>query len=842
MSSPSPTVAPSKLASIQIFVSRAGFFWRGGAVCLAVVFGISLVVATVLGDVYESESIVEFADAVSARASGGQPESQDERLVRVLLDAPVVERLARELGDPRLEGAALTAAVERTRRSIRVVPRGEHRFAIVFRAPSAAVSQRGSDWLAQVALRAIDVMSEVPSEDAPMRVKALEDRTKDLAAFVAEHPEVALNPPAGASSGGTEVQAPPPADSALVVLQQQRGRLEWRIAEAERKEAAGAGNPYDTTIDRAALQRELAQVRAAIAARQAVALRAGAEASAGNRSSSPATASSASGALKAEWLRLVQAVVDAQLQAPAKREGIAQGSSLRILQRASFPVRPLKPDKRLIGLLGLAAGVWTGIIWAFARVALGHDLRESLVEGDDGGAEGEPHEVNDAAEGERRSWPEKDTIVDAARPSDASQAGAPATVRDGGGWQLVGSPGVLSPPLGSRGLVKGRIPKELQSTEPGVVDVKRVLAQTGTVPNRGSSVNAAPMGDDGKRGEAAAAERNQLGPGAYAQRRDEAATPPVSPDPPRLDVHVSVNPPLANPMPAAIRATGVTQTFASPPAGMGYPPPRAWQASPQPPPAAVRPAAGSKPPAATPTFGLALRSKSPDDVFSLRDVPLGWSPDPAMMQTGSMNELLTLRDQLYQLSAGGCFIVGVTSGPDGTADKSCIAAQLASLLAGAGRARVLLIEANFDRPAVHSLMRVDMPFSQGFSEQMRKRMTPAPRRPWVLFRCAPNLHVLAEGLVRSPGLLSSVQFGEAIAELRGYYDVIVADGPIAESTIDTCAFDALMDGIVLVGAVGSSPSKLLEGASKWFGKKQLMAVISADASAEERIEFGAQTK
>jgi Mrp family chromosome partitioning ATPase len=207
-----------------------------------------------------------------------------------------------------------------------------------------------------------------------------------------------------------------------------------------------------------------------------------------------------------------------------------------------------------------------------------------------------------------------------------------------------------------------------------------------------------------------------------------------------------------------------------------------------------------------------------------------------------MNELLTLRDQLYKLAATGGFVVGVTSGPDGIKDKSCIAAQLASVVAGPGRARVLLVEANFDRPAVHRLMRIDMPFSQGFSEQMRRRMTAAPRKPWVIFRCAQNLHVLAEGLVRSPGLLSSVQFGEAIAELRGYYDVIVADGPVAESTIDTVAFDALMDGVVLVGAVGSSPKALLDDATKWFAHKQLMAVISADASAEERIEFGPQSK
>ena len=57
-------------------------------------------------------------------------------------------------------------------------------------------------------------------------------------------------------------------------------------------------------------------------------------------------------------------------------------------------------------------------------------------------------------------------------------------------------------------------------------------------------------------------------------------------------------------------------------------------------------------------------------------------------------------------------MVGVTSGPGAVADKSCVAAQLASVLAGPGKARVLLMEANFDRPSVHRLMRIDMPFSQ----------------------------------------------------------------------------------------------------------------------------------
>jgi Mrp family chromosome partitioning ATPase len=667
-------------------------------------------------------------------------------------------------------------------------------------------------------------------EEASTHVKALEERTRDLAAFVAEHPDVALSPsaaPAAPSGSGTKPAASasgakgagPPADSAMVVLQQQRATLEWRLADAEKKETGG-GNPYDSVTDRAALQRMIAQVRAAIAARQAVALRAGAESSAAasaGRTVPPLPKSPASTALQTEWQRLVEAVVDAQVQAPAKREGAAPSLGLRIVQRASLPTRPIKPDKKLIGLLGLAIGVWAGIIWAFARVLLKHDLRGVWAEDGD--------EVGDASppEGPREEpgWRVEQALDQTALQSDvAHQSTPPVTAKAGTNSETLGGQGIagLRPYAGGSrppGAGPSRIPKDLMATAPGVVDVSRVLAQTGIAPDRipphGVSIievarREEPVVSNPER------QANAARPGAYAFR-GEGSVPPQ---------------PNMSPM----RATGVTQTFVSPS-------PAARQASYA---AAPGPAHhGAPPPEQTPVYGLALRSKPPEDVFGLRDVPHGWSPDPSMLQSGSMKELLTLRDQLYRLAVNGCFIVGVTSARGATSDKSCVAAQLASVLAAPGKARVLLMEADFDRPAVHRLMHIDVPFSQGFSEQMRRRMTAGSRVPWTLVRCAPNLHVLAEGLVRSPGLLSSVQFGEALSELRAYYDVIVADGPIAGGTVDTCAFDALMDGIVVVGAVGSAPSKLLDEASKWFGRKQLMAVISADASAEQRIEFGSQT-
>jgi Mrp family chromosome partitioning ATPase len=797
MTSPSTRVAPKNLVSIQSFVSRAGFFWKGGAASLAIIFAASVAIAFAVGDVYESETVLEFVDGESPPDNSAQ--SPEVQVRSAVLDPATIEKVARATGPVGVEGPDLQAEVERVRDSVQVRVREDKKFLIAYRAETSAAAQRGSDWLAQAAMRYFEAKNDPFGEQASVQVKELEDKTRDLAAFVAEHPEVALNPPApaAAASASGAKPTPPPADSALLVLQQQRATLEWRLADAEKKEASG--NPYDSVTDRAGLQRMVAQVRAAIAARQAVTLRAAAESAGATADRGATPPPPESSALQAEWQRLVEAVIDAQVKAPSRREGAMPSVGLRIVQRASLPTRPIKPDRKLIALLGLAVGIWAGIIWAFARVVLKHDVGMSWddpgdVEGGDGYQD----------PGEERGWRvEHSPHQPMSNRENARNSAPPVTAKQGTIQEALGTeglaglrafPGGSSRPSGAGSF---RIPKDLMATAAGVVDVSRVLAQTGMAPNHMPQAYAASIVD--------------------APGRDEPPGPP-------------------HPAQSPARVTGVTQTFVSPIRHASQAPPAG-----QPPPqgaSAFRPQASQE---TAPNYGLALRSRPPEDVFSLRDVPLGWSPDPSMLQSGSMRELMTLRDQLYRLAVNGCFVVGVTSAGGAASDKSCVAAQLASVVAAPGKARVLLMEANFDHPAVHRFMHIDVPFSQGFSEQMRRRMTAAQRTPWVLCRCAPNLHVLAEGLVRSPGLLSSVQFSEALSELRPFYDVIVADGPLAQGTVDTCAFDALTDGIVIVGAVGSVPSELLEDAAKWFGRKQLMAVISADASAEQRIEIRSQT-
>jgi len=340
-------------------------------------------------------------------------------------------------------------------------------------------------------------------------------------------------------------------------------------------------------------------------------------------------------------------------------------------------------------------------------------------------------------------------------------------------------------------------------TQPGVVDVAKVLAQTGTAPpGSATDISARPV--------------VAVGDASASTSNDRSFA----------DAHRGARDPGARVRSAAARPTAITYSFASPD-----------PAHPRNPPAANGPAraetrvsgAASGAPARAPMgASLVVRSRPAEEVFSLRNVASGWGPHASVLRGESLNELRTIRDQIYRLAVNGCLVVGVASTPDAADAKARIAGQLAMLLAEPGRARVLFVEADFDKPAVHRMMRVDVPFSLGFSEQMRQRIKATTPTPWTLVRCLPNLHVAAEGLMRSPGLLSSAQFVEALSELRPYYDVIVAHGPVAGHGVDTQALDGMSDGMVMVGLKESTPSEVLDEAARLFTTKQMLAVVTID--------------
>lgn len=219
-------------------------------------------------------------------------------------------------------------------------------------------------------------------------------------------------------------------------------------------------------------------------------------------------------------------------------------------------------------------------------------------------------------------------------------------------------------------------------------------------------------------------------------------------------------------------------------------------------------------------------SSPPRSVENVFRTPIpAWSLTAEIAESAPLEELQELSHQICILALNECFVVGVSSGLEGEALKSRLAVQLAWTLAASQGVRVLLVEADFDEPAVGREMQMEVPPLMGFSQQIHRRTSSRFTEPWKVIRCADNLGVLAEGRVRTPGMLYSEQFSSALASLREQYDVIIAHGPIIGNTVNTRALDAVTDGIVLAVPLGSPIEEAQESSAAWLSDKELFAVV-----------------
>jgi hypothetical protein len=209
--------------------------------------------------------------------------------------------------------------------------------------------------------------------------------------------------------------------------------------------------------------------------------------------------------------------------------------------------------------------------------------------------------------------------------------------------------------------------------------------------------------------------------------------------------------------------------------------------------------------------------RAPRPSVVTHSVHSGWKLDPQLRFEARRQ----LADELFPLAVAGCFILGVTGVPEARAHKPLVAAELALALAEARHPRVLLVEADFQWPTLHSLLHIDMPPSFGFSQQLRAR---AYNDQWHVVEITPSLHVMAEGIMRSPGLILSSHFEDSLRSFRSYYDFVIADGPLLSAEVDCRAFDSVIDGVAIVSPSPSSP--WLSGSPALFSDKRYSTVVS----------------
>ncbi|MGH7271482.1 MAG: hypothetical protein ACREJ3_13715, partial [Polyangiaceae bacterium] len=184
--------------------------------------------------------------------------------------------------------------------------------------------------------------------------------------------------------------------------------------------------------------------------------------------------------------------------------------------------------------------------------------------------------------------------------------------------------------------------------------------------------------------------------------------------------------------------------------------------------------------------------------------------------------------------ARGMWAFGVTSARDGEG-KSTLAAQIALVLSEAQRARVLLVEAGFQRPAQDRLVGFELPTRLGFSVQISQRMR-GGAAPWVVLALGPSLHALVESASEAGPVaaLYAPPFRFAIERLSRVYDWVVVDAPSVLGSGDANVVEEAVDGMIVVARSRRSRGTDLRAAMKQLGDRKAIGAVLWDGRSKER--------
>jgi Mrp family chromosome partitioning ATPase len=808
----------------------------GGRLITAGAAGISVLLLSVTAVVlwprtYGAEATVVLDESAHVE----NPIALAGRIEAALLERDVLASAAMDL-PPELRSPD---PIGRLRAGIRVQSRGALGYGVEFRGSDPQSVQRIANRLADRAVALIPKLATSPDDAAPMI--ELSAKTRAVTEFLSAHPE-ATTEQAGDKSG-----RPLADDGALELLRTEKRQLEQRLA------TGATDNPYaDPSDDPAILMRRLVELKTTIQRREAALKQ--------PKAGSPTAVSPE---LTAQWRTLLAQLAEAQAKAnsPTKKPIV----SARVTTRASLPQSPLTPNRLVLSIVAVLLSLAAAMV-AFVLPRKGVPQRQpraaplGLKHAEPAGAAGSepPQAPSDAppapgmanlrsepplqrsdppGPGPGRPSSEPPGPIGPMRPVVVSSAsGAGPEARVGAKLRRSTSPGGIEAPK-----------NEPAGAGPSNAAGQQTVASTRHAPPAAPLFGSRPPPGAGSYSVSSSHPPPSQGVGAAARTTVERLSPLQSQRPPSQGT--------APPAPPASPAVAAPAPPAPSPRIMSRPPaldPEAerWAARFEtlPPPPPEQPATAEVAPKRNPAGRWKTQvmgsmvplevqaareerrplSEPPATAYDAQVVPVQQAPTPAastlvhhdVASTWRPNvdpnhpHIVALRDAILKQGLSRHLRVAVTSGP-GAAGKAQVAGGLALSLAQAG-ARVLLVEADFDDPQLHQVMAVSAPSGAGFSQQIVARRHDRQDRPWAVVRCSPTLHVLAEGRMRSPGLLGSEEFERAIRELGEQHHVLVMHAPSLDKPTDLQVIDALAQAAVLLTATevptiqfGNSPLRAL---------------------------------
>jgi protein-tyrosine kinase len=168
----------------------------------------------------------------------------------------------------------------------------------------------------------------------------------------------------------------------------------------------------------------------------------------------------------------------------------------------------------------------------------------------------------------------------------------------------------------------------------------------------------------------------------------------------------------------------------------------------------------------------------------------------------------------------GIAVVMVTSAALGEG-KSLTSTNIALTLAESYRRRVLLIDADLRRPALHDIFQASS--ASGLSTGLRRERAST----FTTIAITDKLALLPAGRPDPDPMasLTSARMRQLIDEARGKFDWVVIDTPPVALMPDASLLADMADGVVLVVQAGATPLDIIKQAARAIGKKRILGVV-----------------
>ena len=168
-----------------------------------------------------------------------------------------------------------------------------------------------------------------------------------------------------------------------------------------------------------------------------------------------------------------------------------------------------------------------------------------------------------------------------------------------------------------------------------------------------------------------------------------------------------------------------------------------------------------------------------------------------------------LRTNLYSMSPQVPHKTIVITSSQSQEGKSITTCNLAYTLSLEVEKKIILIDSDFRKPAVHKLVGVSR--KPGFTDILGNR---ADIESFVEKPMIDNLYVIPSGtLIANPSeFLSSAKMKDMLEYLKSKFDVVLFDTPPVINVTDSCILGSLCDCVLLVVKAGTTPKNMVEEA------------------------------